>query len=160
MANGVGKHSWDVRLSDITPLVMQLQISNQIIYGVAHFTIKASIICFFLRLFGTLAWVRHVSYTMLVLIFLTYASFEGVSLPYCVPWKPGEGWDGLLLQKCATIAPATIAVGVVSAVADLVIFVIPFPILAKLNLSRDKKRGMAIVFTVGFLCVCYIYSLS
>ncbi|KAI0469704.1 hypothetical protein GGR56DRAFT_679136 [Xylariaceae sp. FL0804] len=32
-------------------------------------------------------------------------------------------------------------------------FIIPFFIIARLNLHRDKKKGLAIVFVMGFLIV-------
>jgi hypothetical protein len=43
--------------------------------------------------------------------------------------------------------------GVVALVIDLAMFLIPFLIIPKLNLSRSNKMGLATVFLFGFLIV-------
>ena len=118
--------------------------------AVTHFAVKASLVFFFLRLFGTLSWVRATGYLVLILTFLSYFSYEVIVLVFCVP-RSGEAWDSVILARCATSAPATIAVGVCSVVADLVLFILPFPIIAGLTLSREKKRGLVLVFLLGLL---------
>lgn len=118
----------------------------------AHFAVKASLIWFFNRVFGTLRWVRVTYWALLALTFLCYASYEVVILVFCVP-RSGEAWDHVILARCATSAPSTIAVGVCSVVADLVLFVMPFPIIAGLSLSQQKKKALGLLFLVGLLYV-------
>ncbi|KAK4190673.1 hypothetical protein QBC35DRAFT_377485 [Podospora australis] len=144
---GLARHSWDV---PITVMAEQLQLANQMLAAITHFAVKASIVFFLLRLFGTLRWVRLTCYLLLGLTFLSYTSYEVVALIYCVP-RPGESWDSILMTRCASSAPATIAVGICSVLADLVLFVLPFPIIANLTLSRSKKKGLVIVFLLGLL---------
>ncbi|KAK4220740.1 hypothetical protein QBC38DRAFT_404488 [Podospora fimiseda] len=150
MTKGIDKHSWDVPVSILTVEIMQLQLTNQTLAAVTHFAVKASVVFFFLRLFGTLPWVRWTGYSLLILTFLSYTTYEIIMLIYCLP-RPGEAWDEKVFARCATTAPATIAVGVCSVVADLVLFILPFPIIVGLSLDRQKKRGLIAVFLVGFL---------
>ncbi|KAK4675357.1 hypothetical protein QC764_503650 [Podospora pseudoanserina] len=144
MSKGLGKHSWDVPITALTVKVMQL------LGSITHFAVKASLVFFFLRLFGTLTWVRVTCYGLLTLTFLAYGSYEVVVLAFCIP-QPGEEWGNVVLARCATTAPATIAVNVCAVVADLALFIMPFPIIAGLTLSRPKKKGLLVVFLIGFL---------
>lgn len=117
---------------------------------VTHLAVKTSLSLFFIRLFGTLKWVRVLCYSIMTLSFLAYVSFEIAYLVLCIP-HAGEEWDAALLQRCAILAPSTIAVGVGSVLIDLAMFILPFPIIAGLVLSRAKKRGLFVIFLIGFL---------
>ncbi|KAK3385912.1 hypothetical protein B0H63DRAFT_473829 [Podospora didyma] len=150
--NGLSRHTWDTRVSAITPYVLKLQLGNQMLAAVTHFCVKASLAFFFMRVFGTLNWVRIVCYFLLVLTFASYLSYEIVVIIYCIP-RAGEEWGPVSLARCTTSAPSTIAVGVCSVVADLIIFVLPFPIIAGLSLNSQRKKGLAVVFLVGLLVV-------
>ncbi|KAM7208247.1 hypothetical protein V8F20_001527 [Naviculisporaceae sp. PSN 640] len=152
LAKGLGRHTWDVPVSAVTPYVLKLQVSNQMLSAIAHLAIKSSMSLFFIRLFGTLRWVRVVCYSVLLLCFLAYLSFEISALLFCVP-RHGEGWDFVLLSRCASIAPSTVAVGICSVIADVIIFLMPFYIIAGLALSRTKKQGLVVIFLFGFLIV-------
>lgn len=152
MSKGLGKHSWDVPITALTVEVMQIRLADQLLGSITHFAVKASLVFFFLRLFGTLTWVRVTCYGLLTLTFLAYGSYEVVVLAFCIP-RPGEEWGNVVLARCATTAPATIAVNVCAVVADLALFIMPFPIIAGLTLSRPKKKGLLVVFLVGFLVV-------
>ncbi|GAB1318481.1 Rhodopsin domain-containing protein [Madurella fahalii] len=149
---GLGKHSWDVPVTAITPRVLQYQLANTMLAMVSHFSSKASILSFFIRVFGISRWVRLVCYGLIVLTFLSYTSFEIVTIVLCIP-RRGEEWDNNQLARCATSAPASIMVGVCTVVADVIMFIVPFIIISGLHLDRQKKRGLTVVFLVGFLIV-------
>jgi hypothetical protein len=112
---------------------------------------------FFVRLFGTLRWVTVTCYTLLVFTFVAYLAYLAALLAFCIP-RDGEPWASNLTQRCASTAPGTIVMGVVALVIDLAMFLIPFLIIPKLNLSRSNKMGLATVFLFGFLCVLSIQS--
>ncbi|KXX83138.1 hypothetical protein MMYC01_200360 [Madurella mycetomatis] len=152
MTHGLGRHSWDIPATALTLPVMKLQLASQMLAAGTHFAVKAALALFFIRVFGTLRWVRITCYSLLVLTLLSYASYEVIILIFCIP-RSGEAWDHLIVARCTTGAPSTIAVGVCSVVADLVLFVMPFPIIAGLSLNPQKKRALGIVFLIGFLVV-------
>jgi hypothetical protein len=66
----------------------------------------------------------------------------------CIPlqavWDPSvKGWClGLGLQLGNSI---------LHVVTDFVIFILPLPVLFKLQLNRRKKIGLMLVFSIGFL---------
>lgn len=101
-------------------------------------------------MFGILRWVKITCYGLLGATIVLYGAYLIALLCLCIP-APGQPWDSVLLARCATTEPATITIGVCGAVIDLAIFLTPFFIIAGLKLQRDKKRGLAIVFLIGFL---------
>jgi Fungal rhodopsin domain len=57
------------------------------------------------------------------------------------------------LQTCVAIAG-------INAVIDIVIYLIPIAIVWNLQLTRQKKLGVIIIFTLGSLCVKDVLSFS
>lgn len=112
--------------------------------------VKCAILAFFLRLFGTLHWVRLYCYGLLVLIPCLYIAYVIALLVYCIP-RPGHGWDSALLAHCNETTLAAIVIGICDVVIDVAIFVMPFFIISRLNVSRQKRTALAAVFLIGFL---------
>ncbi|KAI1758506.1 hypothetical protein GGR53DRAFT_516931 [Hypoxylon sp. FL1150] len=150
--HGTAKHSWDIAVSSITPTVMKSQTAVQILTSIANPLVKGSILLFLLRLFGTLRWVRILCHGLFATILALYGAYLVILLSLCIP-APGHAWDSVLLARCSTTGPATIMIGVCGVLVDLAMFLMPLFIVSGLNIRRDKKRGLAIVFLIGFLIV-------
>ena len=113
-------------------------------------TSKAAVLLLYLRVFGTLRWFRATTYMLLVFTFCLYMSNVVVSGVLCAP-APGQTWGGDLFAKCSKTAPSAVVLGVLGVVTDLVIFAMPFPVIGRLQLGRQKRIGLSVVFAVGFL---------
>jgi hypothetical protein len=111
---------------------------------------KVPILLLYLRIFGVHRGVRIVSWTLLTvpLIMLVGAAIYGAAV--CSP--ENKTLDLVWLQGC--IQPS-LRIGVwngsVSVVVDIIIFVLPLPVIAGLNLDRKKKVALAMVFLAAFL---------
>ncbi|KAK8039525.1 hypothetical protein PG993_007936 [Apiospora rasikravindrae] len=149
---GTAKHPWDIAASTITPTVMKGQAAAQVLTSIANPLVKASILLFLVRLFGTLRWVRIFCYTLLVVTVGLYGAYMIALLSLCIP-SGGAQWDAALLARCGKTTPATLTIGVCAVVIDAAMFVMPFFIVAKLHVQPSRKRGLAAVFLVGFLTV-------
>lgn len=172
---GVNKHSWDTPASAITPLVMKVSSSSpcgkfastrkdpliihrdiksqttvQVTSTVAVPVVKCAILAFFLRVFGTLRWVKKFCFSFLIIISALYLAYLVGLLVYCVP-KPGGAWNSELLLHCGLTSPATLAIGVCNVIIDIAMFSMPFFIITKLHIDRKRKRGLVGVFLIGFL---------
>ncbi|KAI0112999.1 hypothetical protein F4814DRAFT_420266 [Daldinia grandis] len=150
--HGIAKHSWDIAASTITPSVMKGQSAAQVLTSIANPLVKGSILLFFLRLFGTLRWVRVLCYGLFVATLVLYGAYLIALLSLCIPAR-GHPWDSVLLARCSKTSPATITIGVCAVIIDLSIFIIPLFIVAGLNLKPERKRALVIVFLAGFLIV-------
>lgn len=112
--------------------------------------IKCAILAFFLRLFGSLRWVRIFCYSWLVVIPCLYIAYVIGLLVLCLP-RPGQEWDSNLLLRCNKTSPATLAIGVCNVIIDSAIFAMPFFIIANLQVTRQRKLALGGVFLIGFL---------
>jgi hypothetical protein len=111
---------------------------------------KAAILALYIRLFGTVRWLRLTSYGLILFTFLFYWSNVAIAATFCLP-RNGAPWDATALARCGSPVASVVVNGVFGVVADLVLFVLPFPVLYKLQLGRRKKIGLGIVFLVGLL---------
>jgi hypothetical protein len=151
-ARGTSRHAWDVPASVVTVSYIKLQASIQIVIAPAIWAAKSAILALYIRLFGTVRWLKITCYVWIGLMALFYGSNIVVSVVYCIPRK-GEAWDGTSFARCGTSAWSAVVIGVFSTVADVVIFVLPFPILLKLRVNPTKKLGLILLFLTGFILV-------
>jgi len=83
---------------------------------------------------------------------LVYGANIVISAVYCIPRK-GESWNGEAVERCAKSTWSAVVIGVFSLISDILIFVLPFPLLLKLKLTKSKKVGLVAVFSAGLLLV-------
>lgn len=69
---------------------------------------------------------------------------------YCVPRK-GEEWGMTSLMRCSSPRWLYLTVGVFSCLADIVILVLPFPVVLGLQVTSAKKLSLFIVFGTGIM---------
>jgi hypothetical protein len=115
--------------------------------------VKGAILLFFIRLFGSVRWVRLVSYGLFGLVVILYSAYLASLLAMCIA-RPGEEWgdDGLLL-RCDKTIPATITIGVCAMLLDLAMFTIPFFIIRTLHTNSARKKSLVVLFLISFLIV-------
>lgn len=122
------------------------------IIGPALWASKAAILSLYLRLFAVQRWLRITSYTVLLTTFLFYLAYSLLAGVFCTP-RPGKPWDAAVMRKCTSLTVLYLAQGAVGTAADIIIFVLPLPIIFRLHLAPRKKLGLAAVFLAGILWV-------
>ncbi|KAI0135101.1 hypothetical protein F4814DRAFT_454451 [Daldinia grandis] len=147
------KHTWDVPANAITSRVFELHFVGEILNMIAHAFVKLSIPAFFIRVFGSLNWLRRTSYILIgAVVIFSVAPLISMFI-VCKP-IPNEHWNAAFVATCATSAgPQTITLGVFCVIFDITVVIIPICITSKLTIDRDKKRNLIIVFLIGFLVV-------
>ena len=114
---------------------------------------KTAILVFYIRVFGTVTWLRRTAYVGIVIMALFYSMSVVVSGVYCFP-RRGETWEGLtsarFLRHTTNLWPY-VTVGAFSCLADILIFILPFPIVAKLHVDLRKKLALTVVFGTGLV---------
>lgn len=125
---------------------------------------KSAVLVLYIRIFSSVRWISRVSYGLIVLTFLVYGINIILATVYCLP-RNGAPWDATAFERCAEPVTLAIFIGSFTVLADFIIFLLPFPIIRKLQMAQAKKVGLAIVFLVGFtyVIVCDIpqdYSLT
>ncbi|KAK4223097.1 hypothetical protein QBC38DRAFT_60075 [Podospora fimiseda] len=148
-------------LADINPhtsifRALQLTVAFHFIGSASMWTSKVSILLMLIRLFGSRLWVRV---TSLVVIFTSLVAFlasvivVGVA---CVPESEHTGRyiNPNFLPQCLRRASAMSEMrGGVALALDVIIFVMPLPIIYKLSLPAQQKNGLFLVFTVEVFAI-------
>jgi hypothetical protein len=123
---------------------------QQFIGGPALWSAKAAILALYIRVFDSIRWMRISSYALIVFTGLFYMSNVVIAAAYCLP-RNGAPWDQTAFARCGSPVKSAIVIGIFGVVADLIIFILPFPVISKLHLTQSKKFGLMIVFMAALL---------
>lgn len=108
--------------------------------------IKLSILYFYARIFPQ-RWFKYAlvgagAFTCGIAI-----SQLPVDVVQCVPIQ--SQWDPNVEGKCINFGAGTLAIGIANIFTDIVLFILPMPILWRLQVSASKKRMLTLVFLLG-----------
>ncbi|KAI0971689.1 hypothetical protein F4678DRAFT_472207 [Xylaria arbuscula] len=121
----------------------QFLIAEAIIRSFSIYFAKAPVLVLYVRLFGIRKWFRVTVWTTLGVSFFI---FLGSLLYASVKCSAGKVYDQITELGCINAGGRNGLVhGVASLTLDLIIFVLPLPIVFHLHLSTNKKIGFAIV---------------
>jgi uncharacterized BrkB/YihY/UPF0761 family membrane protein len=102
------------------------------------------------RIFGVKEWFRW-----MCLFLIVFGTLGGVItlLFASISCSPGlhEPTPPFLFSCVSAITNATIARGSLSLAVDVIIFVLPIPIIVNLKMPHRRKIGLCIAFATGFL---------
>jgi hypothetical protein len=111
---------------------------------------KLPILVLILRSFGIKTWLRRTSYILMVVTamgFLAAALYTGIK---CSPGLYEVNVSYLLSCVDATFY-TIVSRNCLSLTVDLIIFVLPLPVIRDLHLPRRTKIGVALIFLTGSL---------
>lgn len=116
--------------------------------GFSMIASKTPILLLYVRLFGIQAWLKLWSYiTLGVLTLLMLVSMITIGA-VCAPRSSVV--SVAFLMNCSTYSARNgLACGFLSLVVDIVIFILPLPVVTRLRLPTNKKVGLVIVFASG-----------
>ncbi|KAH6644884.1 hypothetical protein C7974DRAFT_408530 [Boeremia exigua] len=142
----------DTPMSTFTIAVTQRQTGILFVIAPTLWASKVAILALYIRIFGTITWLRRTCWIWMVCMALFYGLNIVAAGAYCVP-RSGEKWGGDSFARCSSSAWLHVVVGVFSVVADLIILILPFPVVMKLRISTTKKITLGIVFGTGIILV-------
>ncbi|KAJ6443568.1 NmrA family transcriptional regulator [Purpureocillium lavendulum] len=146
--HGLGTDAWTVPFDDITRFLRFMYV-NEILYFTQVFTVKLSILAFYLRLFpGTV--VRRLIWATIGLTCCYIVIYDLMVVCQCKPinhyWL---GWDREFPGSCLSINALVWANAASSITLDVWMLVLPLSQLKALQLHWKKKIGVALMFSVG-----------
>ncbi|MCJ1379282.1 hypothetical protein MMC17_002383 [Xylographa soralifera] len=148
---GFGKHAVDVDAEDVETYLKYVY-AQQMAWVWMMPTIKVAILLFYYRLFPHEMF-RKIIYGVGAFVLLCLVSTFFGFLFQCVPIR--SFWQQQLEHHCFMQDPFYLAVAVLSLVSDVVILVMPMPLVWALHTSKQRKIGLSLVFLLGG-CVCII----
>ena len=131
-------------------ILQQLRI-GLIIYGLANFTIKLTILLVFLRVFSlgknhSTFWIYH---SLIWLNFFFYLIVTFLIIFSCQPIK--KTWKPWIHGKCLNSPDIIIAIASVNSLSDFSILVLPQKVIWNLQMSFKRRIGVSSIFLVGLL---------
>ncbi|TEA11261.1 Satratoxin biosynthesis SC1 cluster protein 4 [Colletotrichum sidae] len=150
---GFGLHYWNIEPGK-GKTILQLFYVMQMIYIFVQFFAKASICCFFARVFIDRQF--HLYIRAFVIFMMTAATmFLFLVMFQCLPIQ--SIWDRTVEGHCLSLSGIGFGGAALSIFEDLVLFIMPIPELLKLQLGPKKK--LALVFMFGIASVACIASM-
>lgn len=136
-------------------------MASTLIAGTATWLAKAPILFLYIQLFGIKQYIRMTSYAVLVITALLAIGLNSWVAATCNP----NGTDPTeILEKLnhATTVTSTsgVTTGGIGVVTDVIILVLPIPVILKLNLPLAQRISLMAVFLTGILSVLTARSAS
>lgn len=90
------------------------------------------------------------------MVFLSHLACALTLVLACTPVD--KSWNPLKEGTCLPPGPSFTAYAIVTIVSDVVVAVLPVPMLLKLNIAKEKKFGLIGIFTLGlFTTLCSVF---
>lgn len=118
-------------------------------------TVKSTLLFLYLRIFAPHPRAKLLIYSGLSFIIVFYTISVIVSLASCLPRAGEGGWSSTVRgERCQSEDERFAEVqGVIGALTDLYVLLVPMTMIAGLHLSRKRKIGVYGVFFTGFMHV-------
>ncbi|CAM1502600.1 Fc.00g073760.m01.CDS01 [Cosmosporella sp. VM-42] len=137
------------------PFILELTFSMQIVYVTLLSSVKASMLCFFIRVFPT-PFMQNASKIGLGFLALWMISYLGACILLCQPVS--AQWTGL--GTCGNYIPMIQSLIATNAAGDLIIMALPMHSIWSLQTRRSEKIGITVCFALGLACVvCAVFRL-
>ncbi|KAI9761477.1 MAG: hypothetical protein M4579_000987 [Chaenotheca gracillima] len=147
---GLGHHLWVVPLEKYSSF-LKWEYCAQLVYACASCTSKLAIVFLLLRISPERTF-RFCAFGLAAFILAYHLSmFWGIAfscLPVAKTWDPSiEG------GHCINVFTLVVAGNVFNVVADVGMWVLPIPVVWRLNIRRQQKWELTLVFLVGIIIV-------
>ncbi|KAJ4258078.1 hypothetical protein NW762_008218 [Fusarium torreyae] len=148
---GLCHHAWEMPIEVFEKHMLSSYIAAPV-FIICNGLSKTSLLTFYLRI-SPHRWFRIVIFTTIVFVVLYTVIIADLLLFGCKPiraaWDPFEFATG----KCINTALVYIIIAVVNIVSDLILFIIPIPIIVRLKIPTGQKIGAAIMFGIATMTV-------
>ncbi|KAJ5735704.1 uncharacterized protein N7483_000829, partial [Penicillium malachiteum] len=152
--HGLGKHLAVVEAEDPTQLFVEgkAYYASELIWTISIPIIKTSILLFYIRIFGKMKSLRYTAYGLMSFTFAWAIMVIFVIVFQCNP--VAKGYNAELPGKCINSWLFFVLGSSMNCATDLVILILPMPLIWKLQLSRMQRVSLLGIFVLGSLsCV-------
>lgn len=133
---------------DIPPLQYVYSVC---VLGAIPFALnKLSMLCFYLRLAPHPNF-RIICYISIAVIIVLHSLFVVINLAGCNPIRGGWNHDQSVHAKCIPNSAFYYAMSISNIITDLLLLLLPIPIVLQLKVPNTVKLGLVVMFSMGFL---------
>ncbi|KAF2421520.1 hypothetical protein EJ08DRAFT_491217 [Tothia fuscella] len=148
---GWDRHSWTIPITLIQSSIV-IGNSSKLIFSLCATLTRLSFLGFYYRLTENVVMKRfkvllHIS--VVFVIALCVVAFCAI-LSLCRPVRAYWTFPPIAGAKCIDETPVALAMGCLHTFADLLVTVLPIPVVMKLQMSRVRRMGVLMLFGLGF----------
>ncbi len=118
------------------------------LYNISLTLAKISVLFQYLRIFTTRNFTR-ICYVQMVIVIIYGLWATLSSVFFCIPIA--SFWDATIKGKCLPNGPVWFANAGINIATDVMIILMPAPLIRRLQLSARQKIGLYMIFMVGLL---------
>ncbi|CAG9977908.1 unnamed protein product [Clonostachys byssicola] len=148
-------YGWNIHVWDLTPsqatLGRKASISAQTLFVIGSGLVKSSILISYLRIAPLDSWFRRLTQCSIPLVVTLIMVFLIALWTQCRP--PSAYWDMHSGGKCIKEGPPLIAQSIIAVLADILVYVLPFPTLYHLRLPFSQRFVLLIIFSCGIIVI-------
>ncbi|KAI0907637.1 hypothetical protein F4823DRAFT_641220 [Ustulina deusta] len=143
-----GKHQWDITPNQAHEAFYWFNVAS-IHYGITICIAKIAVLCLYRRVFSPIRWSPFdISIVALInLLALFYIATNIVKIWECIP--RAKIWDPTIPGTCINTPMLLNVSGLFNTVTDLIILLLPFKAVWRMNMNLKKKTMVVLVFTFG-----------
>lgn len=145
---GMGLHEKDMSESLIVDFYKWIDIGAPT-YHLSLMGYKMSILLLYLRIYRINRPFRYATYATMFIVFSYLFSNIWTQLFGCHPFE--KEYNKKIPGHCIDYIKADYAYGALNIITDLIIFVLPLPMIWQLHLNLKEKIGISLIFMVGSL---------
>ncbi|KAF4972287.1 hypothetical protein FSARC_1123 [Fusarium sarcochroum] len=145
-----GVHAWEVSIDKFNVYMMDVYLAA-FIYVLCGSLAKLALLIFYLRL-SPQRWFKMATWSAIVIIcgYTIGIFFAGIFA--CAPIA--MSWDVTITEGTCINRPGLyIATAAVNIISDVILFILPLPMVFKLQMPFKQKIGLMCIFTIGSLTV-------
>lgn len=121
------------------------------LYSLTMLLVKIAIFLLYYRFFSIDRWTRIAIHIGMGVTSCFYPAMVIVEIVLCTP-KPKQSWAPMNSRgRCSRGQALAEIYGVFGLVSDLYVFILPLPVLRRLNMSSKKKIGVTATFLTGLM---------
>ncbi|KAE8137998.1 hypothetical protein BDV38DRAFT_282606 [Aspergillus pseudotamarii] len=153
VSQGFGRHLYDIKvesLTQITDLYFWWYMC-QVFWPFTVFFVKMSILLLYLRIFP-IALFRRVNFLCIGFLIASFLVTTPMAIWQCRPLRAAWDYD-IDNARCLNIASVAYANASLNIITEVLILILPFPVLRTLHVSRRKKVALISVFSVGTIVI-------
>ncbi|KAI1844440.1 hypothetical protein JX266_009327 [Neoarthrinium moseri] len=147
---GYGRHRGVLTSPNLADTLKYFYIC-QITYKASINLTKSSILLLYVRIFGGIRWFKRVCIGLITIIALYCIASVLATIFQCSPVR--KAWEKEMQGQCINNGQFWYANGGFSIATDMIILVLPMPLVYALHAPRVQKAALMLVFALGIFVV-------
>ncbi|ORX94171.1 hypothetical protein BCR34DRAFT_550470 [Clohesyomyces aquaticus] len=143
----IGKHMTEVSLPRLTVALKTFFVS-QFFWALSITGFRLSTLFVYIEIF-TVGTFFYYAYGMVVIVSLFFVGSITTTLRLCRPIN--FSWDKTVTGTCGDIGTAELAASALNLSLDIIIVLLPLPLVWGLNMAKQRKIGLTVTFALGLV---------